>query len=63
MGEGKTAVVVMRWRGRISLVTCLAFRLISKLVFSIKIMVLNLRAGRIGPLENLLKAIYLLLQK
>lgn len=63
MGEGKTAVVVMRWRGQISLVTCLAFRLISKLVLIIKIMVLNLRAGRIGPLENLLKAIYLLLQK
>lgn len=46
-----------------SLVIYLTFRPILKLVSITKIMALSLGAERVGPLENLLKAIDPLLQK
>lgn len=56
-------VVVMGGREQISLVICLAFRPISKLVSITNLMALHLGAGRVGLLENLLKAVDPLLQK
>lgn len=46
-----------------SLVICLTFRPILKLVSITKIMTFSLGAGRIGLFENRLKAVDLLLQK
>lgn len=56
-------VVVMAGKEQTSLVIYLTFRPILKLVSITKIMALSLGAERVGPFENLLKAIDPLLQK
>lgn len=55
--------MVMGGRKQSSLVICLAFRPISKLVSITKITALSLGAGSEGLFENLLKAVDLLLQR